>query len=167
MTPSYFPPELLTNAEMAEADRLTIAGGAPGHELMEHAGAAVALEASRLAPRHGRIAVLCGPGNNGGDGFVAARLLKQRGDSSSSSDCSAASRRCAATRLWRRRPGTASSRASNSVPLDAADLAIDALFGAGLARDLDGRGARGRRASQSMGARAGKANPRHRRAFRH
>ncbi len=79
MTPNYFPPELLTNAEMAEADRLTIARGTPGHELMEHAGAAVALEASRLAPRHGRVAVLCGPGNNGGDGFVAARLLKQRG----------------------------------------------------------------------------------------
>ena len=73
------PPELLTTSEMAEADRLTIASGASGYELMEHAGAAVALEASRLAPRHGRIVVMCGPGNNGGDGFVAARLLKARG----------------------------------------------------------------------------------------
>jgi len=71
--------ELLTNAEMAEADRLTIAGGTPGSLLMEQAGAAVASEAARLAARHGRIAVFCGPGNNGGDGFVAARLLARQG----------------------------------------------------------------------------------------
>ena len=43
MTPNYFPPELLSNAEMAEADQRTIALGTPGHELMEHAGSAVAL----------------------------------------------------------------------------------------------------------------------------
>ena len=60
---------------MAEADRMTIAGGTPGSVLMENAGAAVATEAARLLPRHGRVAVCCGPGNNGGDGFVAARVL--------------------------------------------------------------------------------------------
>ena len=137
MTPNFFPPELLTNAEMAEADRLTIARGTPGHELMEHAGAAVALEASRLAPRHGRVVVLCGPGNNGGDGFVAARLLKQRGffvelgllcrPEALRGDAASAAR------AW---DGAIST--IEAVPLDAADLVIDALFGAGLARDLDG-----------------------------
>jgi hydroxyethylthiazole kinase-like uncharacterized protein yjeF len=73
--PDSLSPALLTNSEMAEADRLTIAGGTPGSALMEQAGAVVAREAKRLLPRHGRVAVCCGPGNNGGDGFVAARVL--------------------------------------------------------------------------------------------
>ena len=72
--------ELLSTAEMAEADRLTIAGGTPGIELMENAGRAVADVAARLLP--GRPAVVvAGPGNNGGDGFVAARILAERGHS--------------------------------------------------------------------------------------
>ncbi|MBV9221005.1 MAG: bifunctional ADP-dependent NAD(P)H-hydrate dehydratase/NAD(P)H-hydrate epimerase, partial [Methylobacteriaceae bacterium] len=63
---------LLTTTEMAQADRLTIAAGTPGIELMERAGLAVATAAGRLAavkgPGHRRLAVICGPGNNGGDG---------------------------------------------------------------------------------------------------
>ena len=72
-------PELLTPAEMSEADRFAIAAGTPGIALMERAGLAVADEAARLAKSRGRIVVLCGPGGNGGDGFVAARLLAKRG----------------------------------------------------------------------------------------
>ncbi|HMJ41852.1 MAG TPA: NAD(P)H-hydrate epimerase, partial [Pseudolabrys sp.] len=62
--------ELLTTAEMAEADRLAIAGGIAGIDLMENAGRAVA-DAAAAAARHGpRIVVVAGHGNNGGDGFV-------------------------------------------------------------------------------------------------
>src|SRR3974390_2865984 len=71
--------ELLSNAEMAAADRLTIAGGIPGIELMERAGRAVA---DAVAARHAvreRVLVIAGLGNNGGDGFVAARILAERG----------------------------------------------------------------------------------------
>ncbi len=128
---------LLSNAEMAEADRLTIAGGTPGSSLMEQAGAAVANEAARLAPPNCRFAVFCGPGNNGGDGFVAARLLARQGFAielgllgsreALRGDAAAAAGR------W-----TGGIHAIEDVDLEAVGFAIDALFGAGLARDLDG-----------------------------
>ena len=71
--------ELLTAAEMGRADELTIADGTPGLTLMENAGRGIAEEVEWIAEPGARIAVLCGPGNNGGDGFVAARLLRERG----------------------------------------------------------------------------------------
>ncbi|HEY7413213.1 MAG TPA: NAD(P)H-hydrate dehydratase [Vicinamibacteria bacterium] len=70
---------VLTAAEMREADRRTIDEiGLPGVVLMENAGRAVARAARRRWPAARRIAVLCGRGNNGGDGFVAARCLPGR-----------------------------------------------------------------------------------------
>jgi hydroxyethylthiazole kinase-like uncharacterized protein yjeF len=127
--------EILTPAEMAEADRLAIAGGTPGFELMERAGAAVAEAAARMA--EGDILVLAGPGNNGGDGFVAARelrragrsvrlaLLGNRGDLTGDAGLAAASYDGPEERL-------ASESDLSST------LVIDALFGAGLSRALDG-----------------------------
>jgi NAD(P)H-hydrate epimerase len=74
---------LVTAAEMRTLDRLTIEGGTPGHVLMERAGAgatAVFLQCvPRLRRRGARALIVAGKGNNGGDGFVIARLLKQRG----------------------------------------------------------------------------------------
>jgi ADP-dependent NAD(P)H-hydrate dehydratase / NAD(P)H-hydrate epimerase len=70
---------LLTADEMRQAEALAIASGIPSLTLMERAGTAVADEAAKMVKRGARIAVLCGPGNNGGDGFVAARILAERG----------------------------------------------------------------------------------------
>lgn len=70
--------EVLTNTEMGEADRLTIAAGTDGYTLMQRAGQAVAEAAFDLA-EGGQILVVAGRGNNGGDGFVAATALAARG----------------------------------------------------------------------------------------
>jgi ADP-dependent NAD(P)H-hydrate dehydratase / NAD(P)H-hydrate epimerase len=130
---------LLTPQQMGEADRLTIAGGTAGIALMENAGRAVADAISRrFAPR--RAAVLCGPGNNGGDGFVAARILAERGwpvrlallgDAGSLKGDAA----MAAVR-W-----SGKVEALTGAVLDGAGLIVDGLFGAGLARPVDGAAA--------------------------
>jgi hydroxyethylthiazole kinase-like uncharacterized protein yjeF len=129
--------ELLTNAEMAEADRLTIASGTPGIVLMENAGRAVA---DAVASRHRhpcRVLVVAGPGNNGGDGFVAARLLAERGHAvevllvgdraTLKGDAAEASRR------W-----TGPTRPASPELIANADVIVDALFGAGLDRAVEG-----------------------------
>lgn len=67
--------EVLTAAEMGRADQLAVGAGVSSLTLMENAGRAVAEEAQKMVPAGGRIAILCGPGNNGGDGYVAARYL--------------------------------------------------------------------------------------------
>ena len=70
--------ELLSTAEMAEADRLTIAAGVAGIALMENAGQAIADAVASRHPAGTRVAIVAGAGNNGGDGFVAARLRVAR-----------------------------------------------------------------------------------------
>lgn len=128
--------ELLTPQEMSRADALTIASGTRGTVLMEQAGAAVADAASRR-PLGIRVVVLCGPGNNGGDGFVAARLLAQRGYRVALGLLgrreALAGDAAVMAGLWR-----GEVMAADALDLSACDLVIDALFGAGLARDLDG-----------------------------
>src|SRR3569833_3962478 len=70
--------EVLTNAEMQRADQLSIAAGTPGFKLMLSAGQAVA-EAANALVEDGPILIVAGPGNNGGDGFVAAAELAAQG----------------------------------------------------------------------------------------
>ena len=129
--------ELLTTAEMAEADRRTIALGVGGIALMENAGRAVADAVAARHPPGLRVAVVAGPGNNGGDGFVAARILAERGyrvrillvgnRDRLKGDAALAAQR------WQG-PTTAAAPAA----LMPADVVIDAVFGAGLDRPAEG-----------------------------
>lgn len=133
--------ELLTPAEMGRADRLTIAAGTPGIVLMEAAGRAVADAVGHRFPVGTRVLVLCGPGNNGGDGFVAARVLKERGyvvrlmllgeRSALAGDAALAAER------WRGEVEPASAERVGRFAREQ-KVVIDALYGAGLSRPLDG-----------------------------
>ncbi|MGD9845231.1 MAG: NAD(P)H-hydrate dehydratase [Variibacter sp.] len=129
--------ELLTPSEMAQADRLTIAGGRPGIVLMEAAGRAVAEAVAAGIQGEARIAVVAGPGNNGGDGFVAARLLAERGQHvevlllGARADLKGDAAVAAAA--W-----SGPTYPAEPARLRGADVMVDALFGAGLARPLDG-----------------------------
>ncbi len=71
--------ELLTAEEMSRAEKLAAEAGVSTLTMMENAGRAATEEVVRRFPRGSRVAVLCGPGNNGGDGFVCARYLRERG----------------------------------------------------------------------------------------
>lgn len=128
--------ELLTNAEMTEADRLAIAGGVPGIDLMERAGAAVANCVILGQPKNSRIVVVAGSGNNGGDGFVAARRLAERGYAVEVLRAGSGNLRGdAATAAQRWSGATAPASAGQ---LANADAIVDALFGAGLDRPVEG-----------------------------
>src|SRR5215212_2722190 len=131
-----FGMEVLTTAEMEHADRLTIAAGTPGFALMMGAGQAVA-EAAMDLVEEGPIIVVAGPGNNGGDGFVAAAELAARG------------RDVSVILLCERDTlqGDAASAAKgwkypvlpfNPQAIGKPALIIDALFGAGLNRPVKG-----------------------------
>ena len=140
MTQGPYPIEILTTSQMARADSLAIAGGVPSMTLMENAAAAITRTTNQILQKSSgrRVLVLCGPGNNGGDGYVAARLLRNsrikvkvaalapraqslRGDA------------LAAAGAW-----DGAVEPAETCSFDGTDLVVDALFGAGLARDIEG-----------------------------
>jgi hydroxyethylthiazole kinase-like uncharacterized protein yjeF len=127
--------DLLDPAEMGRADALSPGLGVPGPTLMAHAGRAVA-RAIQARFRPCRTLVLAGPGNNGGDGYVVARLLAQHGwpvavaalaPPRDGADAAGVARQ------WRGPMAQFTPEAAAR-----ADLVIDAVFGAGLAREVDG-----------------------------
>lgn len=130
----------LSVAEMGAADRAAMAAGVPGTVLMENAGAAVAHAIMERFPQ-GPAAILCGPGNNGGDGFVVARHLAENG--------------WPVTLFLLGDPAALKGDAAHHAGLWSGEvkpladfapegfaLAVDAIFGAGLTRAPEGEAAR-------------------------
>jgi len=135
---------LLRIEEMYAADRAAIEGGRPGTVLMEAAGAAIA-RAIRLRWRARPTVILCGPGNNGGDGFVAASCLTRAGwpvtVTLSGAPDTLPPDAAAAYETWRAlclEAGTTAIAPFDPSCLHGAELIVDALFGAGLQRPLGG-----------------------------
>jgi NAD(P)H-hydrate epimerase len=130
---------LLSVEEMGQADAWTDRHSTPSASLMERAGTGIAAAADRL--RGGRpVAVLCGPGNNGGDGYVAARRLREAGvpvrvgalgdPAKLSGDAAGA---------YQRWPGAVDSLDDLARwAREVGALVIDALFGAGLSKPIEG-----------------------------
>ena len=121
---------ILTAAEMREAEARAIAAGTPETLLMARAGAALA-EAVTLYIGPRPTLVLCGPGNNGGDGYVAARHLKDRGYPVEVAALAEPSREAA---KWARGEWDGPVKAFHDA--GAAPIVIDCLFGTGLSRGL-------------------------------
>lgn len=142
--------EIITVDEMRAIDAGSAVAGVPTRTLMENAGRAVAdAIIERFTPR--LTAVLCGPGNNGGDGWVAARVLKERGwpvwvETLTPRDALKGDAKEAAAQFK-----------GDIYPLSRdnprAELVVDALFGAGLSRPLDGEAARAANAFWKRGER--------------
>jgi NAD(P)H-hydrate epimerase len=126
---------LLSVAQMQEAERLTMAAGTPGCILMQRAGEAVAREiARRWTPRP--TTVLCGPGNNGGDGFVVAVELAKSGWPIRLALYGDAQALRGDARMHAER-WSGSIEPLTPKAMDNATLVVDALFGSGLSRPLD------------------------------
>lgn len=126
---------LLTPDQMGQVDRDAAASGVDSHGLMERAGQAVAAAALRRYPGAGRFVVFCGPGNNGGDGYVAARALRDSGCAIKVFHLGDPDRLQGDAAEARRR-FAASSEPLEIYRPDSGDVIIDALFGAGLDRDV-------------------------------
>lgn len=130
---------LLSVEQMYAADAHAVRHGTSGEVLMESAGRGAAELIMDLYPRQA-VAVLCGPGNNGGDGFVIARYLKDAGWPVRLALLGDADRLKGDARLMQQR-WEGETEALSGQSADGCGLVVDALFGAGLARPLEGAAA--------------------------
>lgn len=133
---------LLTPAQMSQADLLATASGIGFDDLMENAGVAVAEEIQQRFAKCA-VLVLCGPGNNGGDGYVVARHLKNAGWpvrlAFLGAQAALPKDGAAMAALWDGPSHAISENADdNCALLDDVGLVVDGLFGAGINRDIDG-----------------------------
>lgn len=135
------PRELYRAEQVRELDRRAIEdGGIPGYVLMSRAGAAAFAALHRQWPRTGSIVAVCGAGNNAGDGYVIARLAHEHGLTAKVLALVDPARLGGdARRAWQ----DALAAGIEVLPFDAAGLAeadviIDAMFGTGLSRPVEG-----------------------------
>jgi len=139
---------ILTAEQMRRADQVTISAGTEGFTLMQRAGRSVAAAVLEQMPDYGRVVIVTGPGNNGGDGFAAAHHLRNRripvtivslvpidaitGDSSTHADMAIQ----AGVKI--REACLVDNICELERWLNRAVMVVDAVFGTGLSRPLDG-----------------------------
>ncbi|MGG2475417.1 NAD(P)H-hydrate epimerase, partial [Rhizobium sp. BR5] len=126
---------LIDPVAMARIDAAAGQSGIPLYDLMERAGQAVAASALRHYPQAQRFIVLCGGGNNGGDGYVAARALLHSGAAVAVHHLGDVGALRGDTRTAFERSGVTPLPLGDYRPLSG-DVVIDAVFGAGLSRDV-------------------------------
>ena len=141
------PQELITPKTMGLIDQAAIASGIRGIDLMTNAGEAIGnaiIERFAMKP----VVVLCGPGNNGGDGYIVAEFLRRLGwpvqVTSLTDPTELRGDAAIAAAQWQ-----GQTNVGGSGQIDQAEIIIDALFGAGLSRSLDGLAAELARASNA------------------
>ncbi len=146
---------LYSAAQVRELDRRAIDHHEiPGYELMQRAGGACWAEIQRRWPAARQIAVVCGGGNNGGDGYVIARLARDAGlpvTLYAIGPAAAAGDAVQARADWLASGGTEALLLPGG--LDGAEVVVDALFGIGLSRPLQGAAAAAVDAMRSARAR--------------
>jgi hydroxyethylthiazole kinase-like uncharacterized protein yjeF len=128
--------ELLTPAQMAEVDRMTVEAGKPIARLMENAGYAVADAVATRAALGVSVVIVAGPGNNGGDAFVAAKVLRERGYRTAVVDLAGEGGEGAAADA--RHHCRAHRIDADDPAVERADVIVDGLLGAGLTREVSG-----------------------------
>jgi len=124
--------------QVRELDRAAVKAGIPAYVLMQRAAAAAWRELTRRWPRAGSVAVVCGPGNNGGDGYEIARLARTAGwkvDLLQVGDPVAKGPAAQAAKAWRAAGGKVATFVSQALR---ADVVVDAIFGIGLSRAPEG-----------------------------
>ncbi|SEQ44401.1 NAD(P)H-hydrate epimerase [Ectothiorhodospira magna] len=138
--PIPLPEALYTAAQVRELDRRAIEDqGIPGYTLMGRAGAAALERLQRQWPQAGTLAIYCGPGNNGGDGYVLARLAHEAGLSVQVVAATDPARlRGEAALAWQDWHALGQPLSTPETALDGADVIVDALLGTGLTRAVEG-----------------------------
>jgi len=132
------PRQFYAAGQVRELDRRAIASGIAGAELMRRAAAAAWRELLRRWPRAERIAVLCGPGNNGGDGYELARLARRAGLDVALWRVGEPAKRgdaVAARKAWLAEGGGETAYRGEAL---VGDVLVDAIFGIGLSRAPEG-----------------------------
>ena len=130
---------ILETADIGRCDHFAIAQGVAGTQLMETAGKAVA-DAIRTRWAARSTLILCGPGNNGGDGYVVARHLAQHGWPVTVASL-VDPRQLKGDALWAFRSWAGETGSADAVDAGGFALIVDAMFGAGLTRGLSGAAA--------------------------
>lgn len=129
--------EILTNEQMRTADRLTIASGVPSFELMKRAATAVMQHIESRFQTNRSVLIVCGPGNNGGDGYVVAKMLTEHGFAVTVHSITPLEKLSgdAATAMdfWNGKVSVGDPPTNLT-----ADIVVDAMFGSGLRGEING-----------------------------